>query len=123
MLRSARKIKILCVVAGLPANGGGFSEVVPALSAALARNGAEVTIATRRDGSLSEAAEKAAEAGVRIVADLLKNGYDGGFSMEPHMAVVAHDASVTSEADIRFANYVEYGRRFEKILASCRANG
>ena len=68
MLRSARKIKILCVVAGLPANGGGFSEVVPALSAALARNGAEVTIATRRDGPLSEAAEKAAEAGVRIVA-------------------------------------------------------
>ena len=68
MLRSARKIKILCVVAGLPANGGGFSEVVPALTAALARNGAEVTIATRRDGPLSEAAEKAAEAGVRIVA-------------------------------------------------------
>ncbi len=68
MLRSARKINILCVVAGLPANGGGFSEVVPALSAALVRNGAEVTIATRRDGPLSEAAEKAAAAGVRIVA-------------------------------------------------------
>ena len=68
MLRSARKINILCVVAGLPANGGGFSEVVPALAAALARTGAEVTIATRRDGPLSEAAEKAAEAGVRIVA-------------------------------------------------------
>ena len=68
MLRSERKIKILCVVAGLPANGGGFSEVVPALSAALARNGAEVTIATRRDGPLSEATEKAAKEGVRIVA-------------------------------------------------------
>ncbi len=68
MLRSERKIKILCVVAGLPADGGGFSEVVPALSAALAHNGAEVTIATRRDGPLSEAAEKAAKEGVRIVA-------------------------------------------------------
>ena len=56
----------------------------------------------------------------RIVADLLKNGYDGGFSMEPHMAVVAHDSSVTSEADIRFANYVEYGRRFEKLLTDCK---
>ncbi len=56
----------------------------------------------------------------RIVADLVKNGYDGGFSMEPHMAVIAHDASVTSEANIRFANYVEYGRRFEKILADCK---
>ena len=68
MLRSERKLKILCVVAGLPADGGGFSEVVPALSAALARNGAEVTIATRRDGPLSEATEKAAQEGVRIVA-------------------------------------------------------
>ena len=67
MLRSERKIKILCVVAGLPANGGGFSEVVPALAAAFVRNGAEVTIATRRDGSLSEATEKAAKEGVRIV--------------------------------------------------------
>ena len=70
MLRSARKTKILCVVAGLPADGGGFSEVVPALSAALVRNGAEVTIATRRDGPLSEATEKAAKEGVRIVAFL-----------------------------------------------------
>ena len=26
-----------------------------------------------------------------IVADLLQNGYDGGFSIEPHMAVVFHD--------------------------------
>ena len=50
----------------------------------------------------------------------MKNGYDGGFSMEPHMAVVAHDSSVKSEADIRFANYVEYGRRFEKLLADCK---
>ena len=56
----------------------------------------------------------------RIVADLLARGYDGGFSMEPHMAVVAHDSSVKSEGEIRFANYVEYGRRFEKILAEAR---
>ena len=56
----------------------------------------------------------------RIVADLLARGYDGGFSMEPHMAVVAHDSSVKSDEEIRFANYVEYGRRFEKILAEAR---
>ncbi len=55
----------------------------------------------------------------RIVADLLASGYDGGFSMEPHMAVVAHDASVTSPEEIKFANYVEYGRRFEAIVARC----
>jgi len=54
----------------------------------------------------------------RCVADLVQNGYDGGFSIEPHMAVVFHDESVQSEADLRFANYVEYGRRFEKLLVS-----
>ncbi len=57
----------------------------------------------------------------RIVRDLVASGYDGGFSMEPHMAVVAHDASVTSPEQIRFANFVEYGRRFEKLLARAHA--
>jgi sugar phosphate isomerase/epimerase len=52
----------------------------------------------------------------RIVADLLANGYDGGFSMEPHLAVVFHDPSITAPDDIRYANYVEYGRRFMKLL-------
>jgi sugar phosphate isomerase/epimerase len=52
----------------------------------------------------------------RIVNDLLAGGYDGGFSMEPHMAAVAHDPSVTSTPQIRYANYVEYGRRFMKLL-------
>jgi sugar phosphate isomerase/epimerase len=52
----------------------------------------------------------------KIIADLLKNGYDGGFSMEPHMAVVFHDKSVHSEADIQYNNYIEYGKRFMKIV-------
>ncbi len=67
MLQSDRKLNILCVVAGLPASGGGFSEVVPALATALARNGAEVTLVTRRDGPLSTAVEEAARSGVRTV--------------------------------------------------------
>jgi len=56
----------------------------------------------------------------RIVADLLSRGYDGGFSMEPHLAVVHHDPTITSPDAIRFANYVEYGRRFERLLAEVR---
>ena len=52
----------------------------------------------------------------RIVKDLLDNGYDGGFSMEPHLAVVFHDADVKSDDAVRYANYVEYGRRFMKLL-------
>ena len=52
-----------------------------------------------------------------IVNDLCKGGYDGGFSMEPHIASVFHaeNPSVPSE-DICYSSYVEYGRRFEKLL-------
>jgi len=57
----------------------------------------------------------------RIIKDLLQRGYNGGFSMEPHLAVVHHDPAITSPAAIRHANYVEYGRRFEAILAVAKA--
>ena len=52
----------------------------------------------------------------RIVKNLLDNGYDGGFSMEPHLAVVFHDSSVQSSEEIKYANYVEYGRRFMNLI-------
>jgi len=52
----------------------------------------------------------------RIVKDLLDNGYDGGISMEPHIAAVFHDASVQSPEQVKFDTYVEYGRRFMKLL-------
>ncbi len=58
----------------------------------------------------------------RIVADLIERGYDGGFSMEPHMGVVFHEEKETSEDEARIRTYIEYGRRFEKLLAACGAN-
>ncbi len=54
---------------------------------------------------------------VRVVEDLIANGYDGGFSMEPHMQIVFHEESAEEKGDARVANYVEYGRRFEALLA------
>lgn len=53
-----------------------------------------------------------------IVTDLIANGYDGGFSMEPHMVRVFHepDPSDDSVND----NYVEYGRRFEQLVADVK---
>jgi sugar phosphate isomerase/epimerase len=54
---------------------------------------------------------------IRVVRDLLKRGYDGGFSIEPHMAAVAHEASNDTTDEIMYRTYVEYGRRMEKILA------
>jgi len=56
-----------------------------------------------------------------IVADLIARGYDGGFSMEPHMAIVYHDSSAVSEEKLKFDNYVEYGRRFMKLVDEVRA--
>lgn len=65
-LRNNRKI--LFVVAGLPARGGGFSETVPALATALQQAGAEVTIATvAGQETLSEATLRAEAAGVRVL--------------------------------------------------------
>lgn len=58
---------------------------------------------------------------IEIIQDLVDTGYDGGYSMEPHMASVFHDDSIKSKADYAFENYVEYGRRFMKIVDDCKA--
>ena len=59
-----------------------------------------------------------------ILIDLLKNGYDGGFSMEPHVAAVFHDVSenTTDLEEIKYSSYVEYGRRFEAMLNGIKAD-
>ena len=41
--------------------------------------------------------------------------------MEPHMAVVHHENPGRTDAEARFANYVEYGRRFMKLMDKVRA--
>ncbi len=53
---------------------------------------------------------------VEIVEDLLKNGYDGGFSIEPHMASVFHEDDSRERDDEAYKIYVEYGKRFMKIV-------
>jgi sugar phosphate isomerase/epimerase len=53
----------------------------------------------------------------RIVTDALDAGYDGGISIEPHLAVVAHDPSVQATARAKVDAYVEYGRRMMALLA------
>lgn len=58
----------------------------------------------------------------RILADAFSRGYDAGISIEPHMVVVFHDAhaKVTNDEPVR-QNFVEYGRRLEKLIAGIRA--
>lgn len=55
-----------------------------------------------------------------IVADLLKNGYDGGFSIEPHMQTVYHDQDKSSLEILKYNNYVEYGKRFMMLVEGAK---
>jgi len=53
----------------------------------------------------------------KIVEDLLKNNYNGGFSIEPHIAVVYHDKDKDiKNEEVRYKTYVEYGRQFMKLV-------
>ena len=52
-----------------------------------------------------------------ILADLQANGYDGGISIEPHLAAVFHDAnSRNADSGDPVEIYIEYGRKLEAIL-------
>lgn len=53
---------------------------------------------------------------VKILENLFKNGYDGGISIEPHLAQIAHDSSVTASEEHSYATYIEYGKRLEKLV-------
>jgi sugar phosphate isomerase/epimerase len=51
-----------------------------------------------------------------ILKDAFARGYDAGISIEPHLAVVFHDASVKSSEAAQYQSYVEYGRRLERLI-------
>lgn len=57
-----------------------------------------------------------------IVADLLAKGYDGGFSIEPHLAAVIHTGQGAASEKALHDSYVEYGRRFMKIVEGANAH-
>ncbi|TAK97138.1 MAG: sugar phosphate isomerase/epimerase, partial [Verrucomicrobia bacterium] len=53
-----------------------------------------------------------------ILADALARGYDGGISIEPHMVTVFHAPNAEAGTDdAAKKNFVEYGRRLERLLA------
>jgi sugar phosphate isomerase/epimerase len=56
-----------------------------------------------------------------ILTDALARGYDAGISIEPHLAVVFHDASVKASEEEQFNSYVEYGRRLERLVHEIQA--
>jgi sugar phosphate isomerase/epimerase len=58
-----------------------------------------------------------------ILSDAFARGYDGGISIEPHLAVVFHDASVQASEQVQYDSYIEYGRRLEKLIQEVRPHG
>jgi len=56
-----------------------------------------------------------------IVADLLRRGYDGGFSIEPHLAAVIHTGQEADSAAQQYGAYTEYGRRFMRLVEEAQA--
>ena len=55
-----------------------------------------------------------------ILKDAFARGYEGGISIEPHMVVVFHDAGSKANDDAMRKNFVEYGRRLEKLISEVR---
>lgn len=52
-----------------------------------------------------------------VLSDLKARGYDGGISIEPHLAAVFHDpAAVNTESDRSYDLYVEYGQNLMALL-------
>lgn len=51
-----------------------------------------------------------------IVGDLLAKGYDGGFSIEPHLAAVIHTGEMADDETRLYESYTEYGRRLIRIV-------
>jgi sugar phosphate isomerase/epimerase len=55
-----------------------------------------------------------------ILKDAFSRGYDAGISIEPHLAVVFHDAKSTASDEATYSSFVEYGRRLEKLIKEIR---
>lgn len=52
----------------------------------------------------------------RIMADLKKRNYSGWYTIEPHMAAVAHQGKSSDGTSAAQAQFVEYGRRTEALF-------
>jgi sugar phosphate isomerase/epimerase len=51
-----------------------------------------------------------------VLVDLLADGYDGGISIEPHLAGIVHEGTSAEDTDSPFDKYVAYGRRLMALV-------
>ena len=55
-----------------------------------------------------------------ILKDAFARGYDAGISIEPHVAVVFHDASVKAGEKQIYDSYIRYGRQLEAMIGEIK---
>ena len=58
----------------------------------------------------------------KIVRDLLDSGYEGGISIEPHIAAIVHEGK-TSDPAVMYSTYIAYGRRLMALVEEVRKGG
>jgi len=51
-----------------------------------------------------------------IMGELIADGYDGGISIEPHLATVFHEGESKTAAEMASNTYVAYGRRMMALI-------
>ena len=51
-----------------------------------------------------------------ILKDAIARGYDAGISIEPHVAVVFHEASAHADERVVYDSYIRYGRALEEMI-------
>ncbi len=56
-----------------------------------------------------------------ILKDAFARGYDAGISIEPHVAVVFHDATVKADDRVVYDSYVKYGRQLMTMIDGIKA--
>ena len=60
---------------------------------------------------------------MNILKELKHINYDGGISIEPHMASVFHDPDAgTASLEDSYRIYIEYGKRLMRLLDSIDYN-
>jgi sugar phosphate isomerase/epimerase len=57
-----------------------------------------------------------------IISDLFARGYDGGFSIEPHITSVIHLRQEASDPELAYRTYLDYGRRFEALVRAIKGS-
>ncbi|MEI7728963.1 MAG: TIM barrel protein [Verrucomicrobiota bacterium] len=55
-----------------------------------------------------------------ILKDAFQRGYRAGVSIEPHLAVVFHDANSKASDDVTYTSFVEYGQRLGKLIGEVK---